>query len=82
MYAGKNLLKGMPKRQKDTLRHYDEIGLLKPASINENGYRVYSASQIIDFLYHLPRCKKQDAPLKKSETSRDSMTRNDSSAFQ
>lgn len=48
MYAGK--FAQVCQTTKDTLRHYDEIGLLKPASINENGYRVYSASQIIDFL--------------------------------
>ena len=48
MYAGK--FAQVCQTTKDTLRHYDEIGILKPASINENGYRVYSASQIIDFL--------------------------------
>lgn len=48
MYAGK--FAQVCQTTKDTLRYYDEIGLLKPASINENGYRVYSASQIIDFL--------------------------------
>lgn len=29
-----------------TLHHYDRIGLLKPASIEENGYRVYSDTEI------------------------------------
>lgn len=48
MYAGK--FAQVCQTTKDTLRHYDEIGLLKPTSINENGYKVYSASQIIDFL--------------------------------
>ena len=48
MYAGK--FAQVCQTTKETLRHYDEIGLLKPASINENGYKVYSASQIIDFL--------------------------------
>ncbi|HET9160675.1 MAG TPA: MerR family transcriptional regulator, partial [Caulobacteraceae bacterium] len=24
-----------------TLHHYDEIGLLKPAAVGENGYRYY-----------------------------------------
>lgn len=28
------------------LRHYDKIGLLKPAIITENGYRIYSSEQI------------------------------------
>jgi DNA-binding transcriptional MerR regulator len=28
------------------LRHYDKIGLLKPAIIAENGYRIYSSEQI------------------------------------
>lgn len=30
-----------------TLRHYDQIGLLKPAAIGENGYRLYDASALI-----------------------------------
>ena len=25
-----------------TLHHYDQIGLLKPASVGENGYRYYN----------------------------------------
>lgn len=29
-----------------TLRHYDGIGLLKPARINESGYRVYTAHEV------------------------------------
>lgn len=34
-----------------TLRHYDEIGLIKPKLINEeNGYRYYDISQIRDML--------------------------------
>lgn len=31
---------------KKTLRHYDEIGLLRPAHVAENGYRYYTADQI------------------------------------
>lgn len=31
---------------KKTLRHYDDIGLLRPAHVAENGYRYYSADQI------------------------------------
>lgn len=30
---------------KDTLFHYDTIGLLKPAKVGENGYRYYSVNQ-------------------------------------
>lgn len=29
------------------LRHYDKIGLLKPSSVAENGYRMYSSAQIM-----------------------------------
>lgn len=48
MYAGK--FAQACQTTKDTLRHYDEIGLLKPTAVNENGYKIYAASQIIDFL--------------------------------
>lgn len=48
MYAGK--FAQVCQTTKDTLRHYDEIGLLKPTAVNENGYKIYAASQIIDFL--------------------------------
>ena len=34
--------------EKRTLFHYDEIGLLKPASIRENGYREYTPNQLFD----------------------------------
>lgn len=30
-----------------TLRHYDQIGLLKPSALGENGYRLYDASALI-----------------------------------
>ena len=30
-----------------TLRHYDEIGLLRPARIGANGYRYYEQEQLI-----------------------------------
>lgn len=30
-----------------TLHHYDEIGLLKPAYVGENGYRYYERSQLL-----------------------------------
>lgn len=29
-----------------TLRYYDEIGLLKPARINSNGYRIYESAEL------------------------------------
>lgn len=48
MYAGK--FAQVCQTTKDTLRHYNEIGLLKPTAVNENGYKIYAASQIIDFL--------------------------------
>lgn len=32
--------------KKDTLLHYDHIGLLKPRWVGENGYRYYSARQL------------------------------------
>lgn len=35
---------------KDTLRHYEEIGLLTPASTAENGYKEYLSTQSIDFM--------------------------------
>lgn len=34
---------------KETLFHYDSLGLLKPARVGENGYRYYAASQFFDF---------------------------------
>ncbi|MEU4651709.1 MerR family transcriptional regulator [Nocardia fluminea] len=30
-----------------TLRYYDEIGLLSPAGIRSNGYRVYEQEQLL-----------------------------------
>jgi len=38
-----------------TLHHYDEIGLLKPAYVGENGYRYYSRAQLLrlqQILFH------------------------------
>lgn len=29
-----------------TLRYYDQIGLLKPAKVNESGYRIYSEEEV------------------------------------
>ncbi len=34
---------------KETLRHYSNIGILKPEKIGENGYRYYSPAQFFDF---------------------------------
>lgn len=41
---------------KDTLFHYDELGLLKPVHIKDNGYRYYSLEQI--YLFDLIRVLK------------------------
>src|ERR1700759_4025691 len=30
-----------------TLHHYDQIGLLKPASVGENGYRYYGREELL-----------------------------------
>lgn len=35
---------------KDTLRHYEDIGLLSPAFIAENGYKNYLPDQVMDFM--------------------------------
>lgn len=35
--------------KKDTLLHYDHIGLLKPQRVGENGYRYYSPRQLAAF---------------------------------
>ena len=45
MYTVKQLanLAGVTVR---TLHHYDEIGLLKPSAVGENGYRKYSAEAL------------------------------------
>lgn len=37
----------LAKTTSRTLRHYDQIGLLKPSAIGENGYRLYNASALI-----------------------------------
>ena len=34
---------------RDTLYHYDEIGLLKPERVEPNGYRLYSLTQFKEF---------------------------------
>lgn len=46
-----------------TLRHYDEIGLIKPRFVNEeNGYRFYETNQIRDMLL-VSRLKEYDFSL-------------------
>ena len=46
-----------------TLRHYDDIGLIKPRFVNEeNGYRFYETSQIRDMLL-ISRLKEYDFSL-------------------
>lgn len=37
---------GLAGVSKDTLFHYDRIGLLKPETVEENGYRYYSLAQV------------------------------------
>ncbi len=34
---------------KETLRHYDELGLLKPQNVGENGYHYYDSKQFLQF---------------------------------
>ena len=36
-------ISGVSKR---TLRYYDEIGLLRPERVNQNGYRIYGQMQV------------------------------------
>src|SRR5881396_3543003 len=37
----------MSKVTSRTLRHYDEIGLLRPARVGANGYRYYEREQLL-----------------------------------
>lgn len=48
---------------KHTLFHYDDIGILKPETINENGYRFYSTNQFFAFDI-ISILKKAGTPLK------------------
>lgn len=34
---------------KETLRHYDEVGVLRPAKVGPNGYRYYTTIQFFDY---------------------------------
>lgn len=45
-----------------TLRYYDSIDLLKPANVNENGYRMYTQNEI-DLLQQILFYKQFDLPL-------------------
>ena len=47
-----------------TLRHYDKIGLLKPARINSSGYRIYTSNEV-DLLQQILFFRALDIPLKK-----------------
>ncbi|WP_171028936.1 MerR family transcriptional regulator [Vagococcus zengguangii] len=46
-----------------TLRHYDEIGLLKPSHINESGYRIYGQMEV-EQMQHLLFLKELGLSLK------------------
>lgn len=48
---------------KDTLLHYDRIGLFHPEYVADNGYRYYAPKQIWLFT-HIQRLKKMDVGLK------------------
>lgn len=47
---------------KETLRHYCDIGILKPDHIGDNGYQRYSPSQFFDF-YLISSLKRAGTPL-------------------
>lgn len=49
--------------KKQTLFHYDHIGLLRPAHVDDKGYRLYSYSQYEDFLM-ISCLKEAGMPLK------------------
>lgn len=47
--------RGCPGVSIRTLHHYDAIGLLKPASVGENGYRQYGREELLrlqQILFH------------------------------
>lgn len=62
---------------KETLRHYNNIGLLKPAKVTENGYQFYSAFQFYDF-YFISTFKGTGMHLKELE---EKLTETDERAF-
>lgn len=45
-----------------TLRYYDEIGLLKPVFVDDNGYRYYQIDQLNELL-KIVKLRKLDIPL-------------------
>lgn len=47
---------------KETLRHYNNIGILRPEKIGENGYQYYSSMQFFDF-YLVSSLKRVGSPL-------------------
>jgi len=59
--------------KKQTLFHYDEIGLFSPALIKENGYRYYSYRQLYSFTMILT-LKNLHMPLKDIKTYLDTRT--------
>ena len=59
--------------KKQTLFHYDEIGLFSPALIKENGYRYYSYRQLYTFTMILT-LKNLHMPLKDIKTYLDTRT--------
>lgn len=47
----------------ETLRHYDRIGLLKPAKVNpESGFRYYTDKELV-YLHVIDFCKRNNMPL-------------------
>ena len=59
--------------RKDTLFYYDEIGLLKPEIIQDNGYRYYSANQLFlfDIIAMLKECGTPLKEIKEYITARE-----------
>jgi DNA-binding transcriptional MerR regulator len=47
---------------KETLRHYNNIGILKPEMVGANGYRYFSPAQFFDF-YLISSLKRAGSPL-------------------
>ncbi len=58
---------------KRTLHYYDEIGLFRPLTKTENGYRYYDISQSIDFEY-IRMLKELNMSIEEIETYRKNPT--------
>ena len=58
---------------KRTLHYYDEIGLFRPFTKTENGYRYYDVSQSIDFEY-IRMLKELNMSIEEIETYRENAT--------